>query len=137
MKKRAWIIPIILVLTAAVAAGIWQSGQPPKAIGTLMQLKEGVWPDNDYTKGIPRPEGEVVRGWIDLEKGYCYIQMTAVPDPEGYLELLTQEGFEQAEGVSEEVSSGYLMTKGEKSVSISWSGDQGDMGLYISNQAVR
>ena len=136
MKKRAWIIPVVLVAVIAVSAGIWQSNQPPKSIGSLLQLKEGTWPENDYTQGVPQPEGEVVRGWLDLEEGYCYIQMTGVADPEGYLEQLRQAGFEQAAGASEEASSGYLMTNGEKAVSVSWSGEEGAMGLYISQKEI-
>ncbi len=87
------------------------------------------WPENEYTANIPQPESESnVRGWIDPDKGYCYIELPDMTktESEKYIETLKATGFAEVEKVAEEiknedyVSIGTLLTYDGITVSIAY-----------------
>ncbi len=68
-------------------------------------LDAGVWPENDYTAGIPVPPGRVA--WAMLDPGHesCSISLTDLTenDYRSYRKQLEQAGFTVLEETSEEV----------------------------------
>lgn len=133
MKKLLSIITILLVLTMASC-----SNQDTPSAGTdnssntqpeyITMLDEGVWPENEYTKGLPVPSGTVSWAMLDTEHGNCGVNVVDISETEysEYMEFLKQEGFSIIEEVSEEiegqnyVSVGTLLSNGEKGLSISY-----------------
>lgn len=105
----------------------------------LTMLDVGVWPNNEYTNSIPKPEsGTVLRGWIDPEKKYCYIQFSDINQvkSEAYIKKLKENGFEEVQMTSEKIknegyiSVGTVLSNGETTVSIAYTNDL--FALYIS-----
>lgn len=101
-------------------------------------LDEGIWPENEYTEGLPVPTGTVSWAMLDNVHKNCGINMIDVGEAEydEYLELLKNEGFSEIKEVSEEVkeqgyvSIGMLFSNGEKGVSISYIPNS--ITIYIS-----
>ena len=80
---------------------------------SVTKLDEGVWPENEYTEGLPVAPGTVAWATLDTEHENCNINLTGISenDYNEYMELLNQEGFSVIENVSEEI-------EGENYVSI-------------------
>ena len=68
-------------------------------------MDEGVWPENEYTEGLPVAPGTVAWATLDTEHENCNINLTGISenDYNEYMELLNQEGFSVIENVSEEI----------------------------------
>lgn len=131
MKKLIPIIMAVLMLSLAAC-----SNQVPADTGNssntqsenITMLDEGVWPVNEYTEGLPVPNGTVLWAMIDNEHQNCSINIADMSetDYKNYLDLLKQNGFSVIEEVSEEikgqdyVSIGTLLSNSEKELSISY-----------------
>lgn len=141
MKKASSILIIVLMLVltgchAQMSADVKNAGYVQSEKVTM--LDEGIWPENEYTEGLPVPTGTV--SWAMLDNGHknCGINMIDVGEAEydEYLELLKKEGFSEIKEVSEEVkeqgyvSIGMLFSNGEKGVSISYIPNS--ITIYIS-----
>ncbi len=106
----------------------------------LVMLDAGEWPQNEYTASIPQPEsGTLLRGWIDPDKEYCYIELSDMTQTksEQYVKALKEAGFTEVEKVSEEIyddyiSVGTLFTKDNTTVSIAYTNDL--FGISIKNE---
>lgn len=142
MKKFISVIAIMLMLALTACSN---KETPPTTDNSgntqsdsVTMLEEGVWPENEYTEGLPIPPGTVSWAMLDTEHGYCSINIVDISETEynEYMELLKQEGFSGIEEVSEEikgqdyVSIGTLLSNGEKGLSISYIPD--NFGIYIS-----
>lgn len=100
-------------------------------------LEAGKWPENKYTQNIPKPNaGKVIRGQIDLQKNFCFIELSNIStkESEQYLEKLEESGFKQTENVSEQINSdttsvGTRYTDGKTSLNISYLDDS--LLIYI------
>ena len=105
---------------------------------SVTKLDEGVWPENEYTEGLPVAPGTVAWATLDTEHENCNINLTGISenDYNEYMELLNQEGFSVIENVSEEiegenyVSIGTLLSNDEKWLSISYIPNS--LTIYIS-----
>ena len=143
MKKliSAVAIPIILALTACSN----QTSAPNDNSNASNLLSEGItmldddmWPENEYTDGLPVPNGTVAWAMLDTERGNCSINIVDIAenDYNDYMKLLEQNGFSITEGVAEEVkgqdyvSIGTLLSNGEKWLSIGYIPD--NLTIYIS-----
>lgn len=143
MKKLLSVIAILLVLTMAACSN---QDTPPAdkdhssdtQSENITMLDEGVWPENEYTEGLPVPPGTVSWAMLDTEHGNCSVSIVDIGETEynEYMELLKQEGFSIIEEVSEEiegqnyVSVGTLLSNDEKGLSISYT--PGNFVIYIS-----
>ena len=104
----------------------------------MLSVPVGDWPDNEYTKSLPRPTvGTVARAWINTDREYCSIELSGMEqsDSEAYVEALKAAGFREIERVSEEiegqayVSVGIVLSDGNVDLSIAYIPDY--LGLYI------
>ena len=146
MKKLLSIITILLVLTMASCSNQDtpptdtdnSSNTPPEYI---TMLDEGVWPENEYTEGLPVPSGTVSWAMLDTKHGNCGVNIVDISETEysEYMEFLKQEGFSIIEEVSEEiegqnyVSIGTLLSNGEKGLSISYTPGNFVIGISLEN----
>lgn len=143
MKRLFSVIAILLVLTLSACSN---QETPPATdnsmntqTGNITMLDEGVWPENEYTEGLPVPPGTVSWATLDTEHGNCTVNLVNISETDynEYMELLKQEGFSVVEEVSEEikgqdyVSIGTLLSNGEKGLSISYIPES--FTIYISS----
>lgn len=106
--------------------------------GGVTVLREGIWPENAYTDGLPIPPGTVSWATLDSEHGNCSISVTELSEEDfhAYVELLKQAGFWVVQDIAEEnsgekyVSVGALLSNGEKGLSISYIPNR--LTIYIS-----
>lgn len=105
---------------------------------SITTLAEGVWPDNEYTEGLPVPPGTVAWATLDTEHKNCSVNLTGISESDfnDYVEVLKQAGFSVIENASEVikgedyVSIGTLLSNEEKGLSISYGSDS--LTIYIS-----
>lgn len=132
MKKFISVIAIMLMLALTACSN---KETPPTTDNSgntqsdsVTMLEEGVWPENEYTEGLPVPPGTVSWVILDTEREHCAVNILDISDTEynEYMELLKQAGFSVIEEVSEEikgqdyVSIGTILTNEEKGLSISY-----------------
>ena len=84
-------------------------------------IDDGTWPENDFTKDIPAPQGSVSWGILDSENESCSIQIAEITKArfDAYYKNLLSSGYNEIEKVEEE-------TKGQSYISI---------GTIISNES--
>ncbi len=117
MKKFISVIAIMLMLALTACSNKETPPTTDNSSNTqsdsVTMLEEGVWPENEYTEGLPIPLGTVSWAMLDTEHGYCSINIVDISETEynEYMEFLKQEGFSVIEEVSEEI-------KGQDYVSI-------------------
>ena len=143
MKKYISVFAIMLIISLvacsnqkdlSMPAGN-ESNSPSNSITTL---DEGVWPDNEYTEGLPVPPGTVAWATLDTEHKNCSVNLTGIgeSDYNDYMEVLKQDGFSVIKNDSEEikgedyVSIGTLLSNEEKGLSISYGPNS--LTIYIS-----
>lgn len=103
----------------------------------IISLDEGIWPDNEYTAGLPVPSGTVAWAILDTVHNNCGINMTDISEEEfeNYVKTLKQEGFYVVEDDSEKIegedyiSIGAILSNDEKGLSISYI--PGSLTIYI------
>ncbi len=143
MKKYIYVLAIMLTISLAAcskqnissAPADNRSNAPSNSVTTL---EEGVWPNNEYTEGLPVPPGTVAWATLDAEQENCSVNLTDISETDynEYIEVLKQAGFSVVENVAEEikgedyVSIGTLMSSEEKWLSISYIPDS--FIIYIS-----
>lgn len=139
MKKVMYLFLLVLLLLCTSCSHLGTASNTVSNLSdTAVPLEKGVWPENEYTNGLPVSPGTVSQAFLDPEKGYCSIFLTDITDEEyqAYLEKLRQNGFQVVEEVSEEidgqdyVSIGTLLSDGTWGVSLSHLPDQ--LTIYIS-----
>lgn len=143
MKKLVPILAILFVLSLSACSNQDTSHSSTGNTSNtqsenITMLDEGVWPENEYTEGLPVPPGTVAWAMLDTQSGYCSINIEEMSEAEynDYMDLLKQEGYSVIEEVSEEikgqnyVSIGTILSNGEKGLSISYI--PGNFGIYIS-----
>lgn len=139
MKKFIFVIAVILSITLAGCSNEeTEINSDNNSADSIVTLNEGIWPENEYTEGLPSPPGTVNRALLNETKKYCAVFLVDLTDEEykAYMELLKQYGFSEDEEVSEDVkgqeytSTGTILSNGEKTLSISYIPD--NLGIYIS-----
>ena len=143
MKKLISAVAILIILALTACSN--QTSAPNDNSNASNLLSEGItmldddmWPENEYTDGLPVPNGTVAWAMLDTERGNCSINIVDIAenDYNDYMKLLEQNGFSITEGVAEEVkgqdyvSIGTLLSNGEKWLSISYIPD--NLTIYIS-----
>ena len=143
MKKYISVFTIMIMIFLAACSNQNTSSTPTSneyntQSNSVTKLDEGVWPENEYTEGLPVTPGTVAWATLDTEHENCNINLTGISenDYNEYMELLNQEGFSVIENVSEEiegenyVSIGTLLSNDEKWLSISYIPNS--LTIYIS-----
>ncbi len=143
MKKLISAVAILIILALTACSN--QTSAPNDNSNASNLLSEGItmldddmWPENEYTDGLPVPNGTVAWAMLDTERGNCSINIVDIAenDYNDYMKLLEQNGFSITEGVAEEVkgqdyvSIGTLLSNGEKWLSIGYIPD--NLTIYIS-----
>ena len=143
MKKSASVLALILLLTMTACSNqgtqsdVSSLGSNAKSESPTL-IYDGIWPENEYTDGLPIPAGTVEWVMLDSAKGYCAINIEEISETDynAYMELLKEAGFSVTNEVSEEVegqdyvSIGTIMSDGERGLSISFI--PGNLGIRIS-----
>ncbi|WP_313344576.1 hypothetical protein [Sedimentibacter sp.] len=148
MKKVCGIFLIIMLVAFMTACGNTSISENEDTVDSsgnalpenFVMLDAEEWPDNEYTANIPQPEsGTLLRGWIDLDKEYCHLELFDMTqsDSEQYVKTLKESGFSEVDKVSEEINDDYisvgtLLTKDSTTISISYIDDL--FGMYIKNE---
>ena len=143
MKKLITVITLLLMLLLTACSG--QAAAPngtdnadSSQPGGITILDEGVWPENEYTEGLPVPTGTVAWAMLDTEHGNCSISIEGIEESayNDYMALLAQQGFSAIKSVSENikgqdyVSIGTVLSDNERWLSISYI--PGNLSIYIS-----
>lgn len=143
MKKLISAVAILIILALTACSN--QTSAPNDNSNASNLLSEGItmldddmWPENEYTDGLPVPNGTVAWAMLDTERGNCSINIVDIAenDYNDYMKLLEQNGFSITEGVAEEVkgqdyvSIGTLLSNGEKWLSIGYIPN--NLTIYIS-----
>ena len=105
-------------------------------------LDTGEWPKNTYTSNIPQPDsGIFVRGWIDPDSQYCYIEMEDVNSDtmESWYGSLLDSGFTEVERMAEQIkgqdykSTNAMLQNAERAINITHlSNEKGMLIMYIT-----
>lgn len=132
MKKILTII-LCTILALALAAcsaqrpdniPIENSGETPPDSVTVPE--SGVWPENEYTQGLPIPPGSVSWTMLDTAHQSCGIQISDISREQfdAYYQQLLDSGFaeiEKVQGDGKYISLGSLISDGSKSISFAFS----------------
>jgi hypothetical protein len=142
MKKLVSVIAVLIILTLTACSNQTLAPNDNGNASNLLSegitmLDDGMWPENEYTDGLPVPNGTVAWAMLDTERGNCSINIVDIAenDYNDYMKLLEQEGFLAIEGTSEKikgqnyVSIGTLLSNGEKYLSISYIPDS--LTIYV------
>ena len=106
-------------------------------LGTPKEFAD-VWPENDYTRGLPVPPGTVAWAMLDTRRGNCSVSVADITEDgfQDYMAQLRQVGFSPDAGTAEAVrgqdyvSIGTLLSDGERALSVSYA--SGTLTIYIS-----
>lgn len=138
MKKLVLVAAALFLLSLAACS---DSAAPVPSDGDaqtgIVMLDAGVWPENDYTAGLPVPPGRVA--WAMLDPGHesCSISLTDLTenDYRSYRKQLEQAGFTVLEETSEEVRGQAYVSIGTllsgETVNLSMSYIPGSLTLYL------
>lgn len=141
MKKLAVVLAVLVI--AATAVSLYQeqtdaakeNGHSTTSESSVML--DAVWPENEYTAGVPVPAGTVSWAMLDRANEYCSVHMTEVSkaDYDAYLASLLDARFvlqrEEDESIEGEGYSAActIFSDGERSVSISYIPDS--LTMYL------
>ena len=139
MKKLICVATAFLLLALTACGQDTQSkdatgSQPPD----ITLLYSSVWPENEYTEGLPVPNGTVKWVAFDAAHENCSINIAGMSEPDynDYMTLLRQKGFPKLKILQswikgqDYVSTGTLLSNGERGLSISYA--HHDFTIYIS-----
>jgi len=136
-KQLLILLAAVLLLASCGSAGKDIPDPAPEI--TWMEIDE--WPDNEFTRLIPRPEaGTPVRCAQGSSAGYGFFSLELADlDPEvckAYLQAIEEAGFSPV-SVEEDlspgsVSIGNVYTSGETGLSLAYSSGVDQLALYIS-----
>lgn len=138
MLKRGIAVIAVLMLVSLFAF-VKKPASVPTAENSIA-LETAVWPENDYTQGLPVPKGEVE--WAVLDARHCSVSIAEISEGDcaDYRAQLEEMGFAVVEEATEKidgqnyVSENALLSDGERSLSLSYS--PGSLVIYISFAAI-
>lgn len=104
----------------------------------VTMIQDNKWPENDYTAGLPVPDGKIEWVMVDSKNNTCSISVTDMDETayQKFLQGVSDIGFSTQHSVSEEikgecyVSSGSILSDGNKYLSIAYANQ--NMTLMIS-----
>lgn len=105
----------------------------------ITMIEDGVWPENEYTEGLPVPPGTIDWVMLDSKQKICGISIIGMNEEsyQEYMRELKELGFAEIHSVSEEIkgedyiSIGTTFSNGTKALSIAYAGE--NMSIYIPN----
>lgn len=133
------IFVMVILLTSCSSESKRQSKKEESSFPDYITvIEDGIWPQNDYTKDIPVPPGNVIRVYIDTQHQCCTINMDDVSEVEyiDYITQLKEDGFTEIWGKSEEIenedytSTVAILSNNTQSLSIAYTKDS--FGIYIT-----
>lgn len=127
--RRSFSLGLVLLAVLMLAGcGGRNSTQGSVAQPTAIEA----WPDNEYTDGLPEPQGIPLYVIDDTSQGRFSVFYEQVDGAawQNWLEQLEMAGFTCQAEASEEESENYLLTEQGRSLSASWSGDL--LGISIT-----
>lgn len=139
MKKLLFILLALLAVLVSVCACTKDTDADNGSDDSgYIVNDEGVWPDNGYTKGLPIPQGTVLRTVQDTVNNTCSISLCDLEkaDYDSYIATLKNEKFEIVDEVTEEIEGqdytayGTVLSNGKIGLSISYTPNS--MVIYIS-----
>ncbi len=113
----------LALLAMLVLAGC---GGPKSPQSTPVQPTAiAAWPDNEYTDGLPEPQGTPMYVIDDTAQGRFSVFYEGMDESawQSWLKQLQEKGFSRRAEASEEESENNLFTGQGRSLSVSWSGD--------------
>ena len=123
---RALCAVICLALMLA-ATGCADNEQEKKQDDETLVTMTSVWPENEFTKDVPKPENGTVENVMEMQGSPVIysISITGIARQQAmqYLETLQDAGFKKVASENEESSGGTLMEKEDKALSIAYSGE--------------
>lgn len=130
MKKLFFILLALLAVLVSVCSCARNDSAADNADDSgYIVTDDGTWPNNNYTKSLPIPQGKVLRTVEDTANGTFSISLTDLEkaDYDSYIAALQDEDFEIVDQVSEEIEGQDYTAYG-----IVLSGKNGKVGLSIS-----
>ena len=121
MRRRLSLGLVLLAVLILAGCGDRNFNQGSVAQPTAIEA----WPDNEYTDGLPEPQGTPLYVIDDTAQGRFSVFYEQVDEAhwQSWLEQLEMAGFACRAEASEEESENYLLTEQGRSISASWSGD--------------
>ncbi len=121
MRRRLSLGLVLLAVLILAGCGDRNSNQGSVAQPTAIEA----WPDNEYTDGLPEPQGTPLYVIDDTSQSRFSVFYEQVDGSawQSWLEQLELDGFTCQAEASEEESENYLLTEQGRSLSASWSGD--------------
>ena len=112
----------LVLLAVLIWAGCGGRNTPQGSVAQPTAIE--AWPDNEYTAGLPEPQGTPLYVIDDTSQGRFSVFYEQVDEAawRSWLEQLELDGFTCRAEASEE-SENYLLTEQGRSLSASWSGD--------------
>ena len=112
----------LVLLAVLILAGCGGRNTPQGSVAQPTAIE--AWPDNEYTAGLPEPQGTPLYVIDDTSQGRFSVFYEQVDEAawRSWLEQLELDGFTCRAEASEE-SENYLLTEQGRSLSASWSGD--------------
>lgn len=132
MKWFLYIILFALCITAAGCASPHSAGNPtPTEIPAIESIEK--WPENSFTRSIPKPEHGTPDYVIDGKGSYYAVFLKDITMQQGkqYAAALKADGFESVAGDENSVSIGQLWQKDEIYVGLSIS--EHVLGIYLAS----
>lgn len=113
----------LALLAALVLAGCGGRNAPQESVAQPTAIE--AWPENEYTDGLPEPQGTPMYVIDDSPQGRFSVFYEGVEESawQSWLEQLQEMGFSRRAEASEEESENHLFTGLGRSLSVSWSGD--------------
>ena len=127
--RRSFSLGLVL-LAVLMLAGCGGRNSPQGSVAQPTAIE--AWPDNEYTDGLPEPQGTPLYVIDDTSQGRFSVFYEQVDKAhwQSWLEQLELAGFTCRAEASEEESENYLLTEQGRSISASWSGNL--LGISIT-----
>lgn len=123
MRRSISLGLVLLAVLMLILAGCGGRNPPQGSVAQPTAIE--AWPDNEYTAGLPEPQGTPLYVIDDTSQGRFSVFYEQVDEAawRSWLEQLELDGFTCRAEASEEESENYLLTEQGRSLSASWSGD--------------
>lgn len=130
--RRSFRLGLVL-LAVLMLAGCGGRNSPQASVAQPTAIE--AWPDNEYTDGLPEPQGIPLYVIDDTSQGRFSVFYEQVDGTawQSWLEQLEVAGFTCRAEASEGESENYLLTEQGRSISASWTGDLLGISIIMEN----
>lgn len=127
MKKVVCYVVILTVLLCGCSV----IDQHEPISGEIEMVSSDFWPENEFTRDLPRPDGDTY--WVLDESEINRYSMSFMDvteeESEDYIGKLKAAGFREYRRRGNDISVGYILYRGETYLSLSYS--EGTMGFTV------